>query len=175
MNKIRKPGEHPGKGRIPGIRPISTKETRNKKRWEFLMSDTANFISKKLQKIEENYSASTNLFQILNTIKKVVTEQATNSVEQVNNTEDLEEKIRILHNCILTILSFVEQSEQNMQLGTLRYQHEVALLNSMTKELDALVKQPGDEKELQVQEVEELSTNEEENDTTEETEEEAAE
>ena len=135
MNKIRKPGEHPGKQRIPGTRPISTKEIRNKKKMERYMSDTAGFISEKLEIIKENYSSSVDLFGVLSQIKKAILAQAEASIKKVNNTEDQEEKISILHQCIVGIVDTMDLAEQNLRLNSLRNQHEVSLLNSLLSEL----------------------------------------
>ena len=138
MNKIRKPGEHPGKGRVPGVRPISTKETRNKQKMERMMTDTPSFISERLRKIEENYSNSMNVFGVVKEIKEAAFTQAESSVAQVNNSKDDVEKIKILHQCVLSILDTLDLAEQRLSMIKLKYQHETELLKSMYSELDVV-------------------------------------
>ena len=135
MNKIRKPGEHPGKARIPGIRPISTKEIRNKRRLEKLMSDTPSFISEKLQKIEEEYSNATDLATVLHALNRISLQNAQGFVDKANETESDVEKVNLLHRCIIALLKILEDAENKLHLVTLKYQHEVELLNSMAAEL----------------------------------------
>ena len=135
MNKIRKPGDHPGKGRVPGVRPISTKETRNRKKMERLMSDTASFVSETLRKVEEEYSSSMNLFTILAELRQTSFDQAEYSIAQVNKSTDDLEKIKILHQCIISIVNTIELKEQAIRMLKLKHQHETLLLNSMSTEL----------------------------------------
>lgn len=99
------------------------------------MSDTASFISEKLQKVEGVYSASTDLFGILGALSKTFQQTAQSFIDRANSTEQESEKIEILHRCIVTLLAALEQTDQAARMSTLRYQHEAALLNSMAAEL----------------------------------------
>ena len=134
------------------------------------MSDTASFISEKLQRVEEEYSASTDLFGILGALGQTFQHTAQDFIDRANAVEKDSEKIEILHGCIVTLLQALEQTNQSARMSSLRYQHEKALLNSMAAELSIPEEEEGEE-----QSEEEFVEDEEEATTIEETPEDATE